>query len=126
MTTKQSEGLNHALTFDQAQAAGIKQSPAEEYEVIPEEKGIVLEGLLRTGFATRADFGPKLRVRLKVIERPFRMRGRWACPHGPNATCACGYWGVRVKSEYGPTSTLLYDPHTHRVSGVLRLREEVA
>lgn len=115
------KGINKALTFAKTQQAGVPQRPAKVWELIPEERGILLVRLLRDGFLTDAAFGPKMRVKVRMLGKPYRAHGAESCPHGNGADCVCGYWAVRLRTEFGGVSLLYFDTKTQRVSGVLRL-----
>ncbi len=96
---------------DFAPAVGPPQ-PRPSALLLTREAGMTLTKLERDGMKVEASYGPAVAVGFKRLGRPRR------------AQRATGWKCVRIRSQFGAVSTLLYEAHEGgRISGLLRLRQ---
>lgn len=112
------------ISAEQFVSAGAN-APKYAKEMVPLERRLTLTKLVSEGlWVVGTIAGRKVKIAFRRIGTPFRFRGETACRHGYGNGCQCGYWAVKVESEFGTRSLLYYDPKSGFVAGVIGVREE--
>ena len=103
------EALPPRLKEGQAAVRWVLVQPAVRLEVLEKE-----------GLAVPARRGGVMRLRVERVGRPWRMDlGAMMAAHGEDRK---GWWGVRVRSEFGAESVLRWWPKGGKVDGMVRVK----